>query len=216
MSTYEQIEIANKQMRKTKIKSKLGDKEYAEVSERIKAFRMVYPNGTITTEIISLVDGIVTMKSTILNEEGKVIATGYAEEDKKSSYINNTSYIENCETSAVGRALGMCGLGVDVAVASKDEIDLAKIRQQEELAKKNKTKDQSAGEQPRLATEDDITRIWSIADKAAIKRNAILKSVFNSYRKGSLEDLTHDQAAEVMIKLSTTAQKKQQEITNMI
>lgn len=118
MITFEQIEKANQSIKTTPIKGK----DYAEVTQRIKAFRMCYPNGSITTDIIALENGIVTIKATVTNEEGAIIATGYAQEKESSSYINKTSYIENCETSAVGRALGFCGFGIDVSVASYEEV----------------------------------------------------------------------------------------------
>lgn len=121
MITFEEIKKANESIKTTDIKGK----EYAEVNQRIKAFRIVYPNGSITTSIISLVDGIVTMQATIKNEEGVVIATGYAQEKENSTYINKTSYIENAETSAVGRALGMCGFGIDTSIASYEEVQNA-------------------------------------------------------------------------------------------
>jgi hypothetical protein len=118
MVTFEQIKKANESIKTTDIKGK----DYAEVNQRIKAFRMVYPNGSITTDIIALENGIVTIKAMIANEEGAIIATGYAQEKESSSYINKTSYIENCETSAVGRALGFCGFGIDTSVASYEEV----------------------------------------------------------------------------------------------
>ena len=129
MVTFEQIKKANESIKTTDIKGK----EYAEVNQRIKAFRMVYPNGSITTDIVSLENGIVTIKATVANEEGAVIATGYAQEKEMSSYINKTSYIENCETSAVGRALGFCGFGIDVSVASYEEVANAIANQREPL-----------------------------------------------------------------------------------
>ena len=118
MATFEQIKKANESIKPTDIKGK----DYAEVAQRIKAFRMVYPNGGITTNIVSLENGIVTIKATVANEEGAIIATGYAQEKESSNYINKTSYIENCETSAVGRALGFCGFGIDVSISSADEV----------------------------------------------------------------------------------------------
>lgn len=118
MVTFEQIKKANESIKTTDIKGK----DYAEVNQRIKAFRMVYPNGAITTDIISLENGIVTIKATVHNDEGLPLATGYAQEKESSSYINKTSYIENCETSAVGRALGFCGFGIDTSVASYEEV----------------------------------------------------------------------------------------------
>ncbi len=118
MIKFEDIQNANNTIKTTPIKGK----NYAEVNQRIKAFRMCYPNGSITTEIISLENGVVTMKSTVQDEEGKILGTGLAFEKESSSFINKTSFIENCETSAVGRALGMCGFGVDVSIASYEEM----------------------------------------------------------------------------------------------
>ena len=121
MITFEQIKNANEQIKTTDVKGKA----YAEVNQRIKAFRMCYPNGSISTEILALADGVVTMRATVCNEEGQVLGTGTAQEKETSSFINKTSYIENCETSAVGRALGMCGFGIDTSVASAEEVQNA-------------------------------------------------------------------------------------------
>lgn len=127
MINYQQIKEANDSIRTVAIERKTKDgktakKDYAEVNQRIKAFRMVYPNGSITTDIVSLKDGIVIMQAKVANEEGAIIGTGYAYEKEDSSFINKTSYIENCETSAVGRALGMCGFGIDTSVSSYEEV----------------------------------------------------------------------------------------------
>ena len=66
-----------------------------------------------------------------LNINGKVVAVGHASEDKNSSYINKTSYIENCETSAIGRCLGIYGIGVCGSIASADEVINAINQQQQ-------------------------------------------------------------------------------------
>jgi hypothetical protein len=116
--TFEQIQKANETIRTTDIKGK----DYAEVNQRIKAFRMVFPNGQIITEILKLENGIVTMKASVFDDEGNVLGTGHAQEKESSSFINKTSFIENCETSAVGRALGLCGFGIDTSVASYEEV----------------------------------------------------------------------------------------------
>lgn len=134
--TYKQIKEANDNTKTTDIKGK----EYTEVNQRIKAYRMVYPNGSITTEILRLEDGVVLMKATILNEEGVVIGTGLAQEKEDSTFINKTSYIENCETSAVGRALGMCGFGIDTSVASAEEVKTAMANQEPKQDTKKATK----------------------------------------------------------------------------
>ena len=115
--TYEDITRVNGTLTSMDIKGK----DYVLVNERIKAFRMLYPEGTIETQILDCTDGIVTMKA-VVSVDGKVLGTGHAQEKESSSYINKTSYIENCETSAVGRALGMLGIGIDTAVASYEEV----------------------------------------------------------------------------------------------
>ena len=124
MATYEDIRKANASIRTTDIKGKM----YAEVNERIKAFRMVHPNGYITTQIISLDGGVCVIKAEVGDEE-KVLGTGTAYEKEGSTFINKTSYIENCETSAVGRALGMAGFGIDTSVASAEEVQNAIAQQ---------------------------------------------------------------------------------------
>ena len=121
MFTAEDLKKANENIKALPIKGK----DYVQVQERIKAFRMLCPDGTITTEILLLENGVVTMKSTIYDGEGHLLAVGHAQEKESSSFINKTSFIENCETSAVGRALGMCGIGVDTSVASAEEVQNA-------------------------------------------------------------------------------------------
>jgi uncharacterized protein (DUF3820 family) len=130
MKKYLEIAIANESRGTIGIerKDRIGNivvKEYAEVNQRIKAFRMVYPTGSIETEMLSNENGVCIFKATIKDENRLIIGTGTACEKENSSFINQTSYIENCETSAVGRALGMCGFGIDVSVASAEEVQNA-------------------------------------------------------------------------------------------
>ena len=124
--TFKDIDNANKALATTDIKGK----PYIEVNQRIKAFRMVYPTGNIKTEMVSNENGICIFKAEVL-ALGCVLGTGHAYEKENSSFINKTSYIENCETSAVGRALGMAGFGIDTSIASFEEVANA-IQQQEE------------------------------------------------------------------------------------
>lgn len=116
--TWAQIEEANKQTKSVDIKGKA----YTEVNQRIKAFRMLHPNGRIETNIEKLDDKICLFKASIYDKDGHLLGTGTAYEVQGSTFINKTSYIENAETSAVGRALGMCGFGIDASLASADEV----------------------------------------------------------------------------------------------
>ena len=99
-------------------------KPYIEVNERIKAFRSDerFKNYSLESDIVQLENGVCTIKAIIKDENGRIIATGYAQEKENSSFINKTSYIENCETSAWGRALGNLGIGIDTSIASAEEV----------------------------------------------------------------------------------------------
>ena len=123
---YLDLAIANEQIKTTDIKGK----EYAEVNQRIKAFRMVYPQGSIRTEMLSNENGVCVFRATVWDETNTLLATGHAYEKEDSTFINKTSFIENCETSAIGRALGMAGFGIDVSVASAEEVQNAIANQE--------------------------------------------------------------------------------------
>ena len=99
-------------------------KAYVEVNERVKYFRSAdeYKGWSLETELLSNDNGMCIFKAIVKNEDGVVKATGHAYENEGSTFINKTSYIENCETSAVGRALGMLGIGIDTSIASSDEV----------------------------------------------------------------------------------------------
>ena len=116
-------------------------KQYVEVKERIKYFRENFKDWSLTSEVIDLTEDRCVIKATISNEKGRVIASGIAYESKGSSYINKTSFIENCETSAWGRALANIGIGLDVAIASADEVLNAKAQDKSKKPKIEKLTD---------------------------------------------------------------------------
>ena len=118
MITYDKITSVNKQLKTTPIKGK----DYVEVNQRVNAFRQLMPNGRIDTNILHLDGGICVIKATVYDDDGNLLASGIAEEKESSSYINKTSYVENCETSAVGRALGFLGIGIDGSICSAEEL----------------------------------------------------------------------------------------------
>lgn len=109
-------------------------KDYIPVNERIKEFWRRYPEGNIITTLISNDNGVCVFKAEIY-ADGEIKATGHAYEKETSSFINKTSYIENCETSAVGRALGILGIGIDTSIASAEEVDNAIYQQETKIDK---------------------------------------------------------------------------------
>ena len=125
--TYEDLKRVNEECKTTPVK----DKPYIEVNERIKAFRKLFPMGTIKSEMISNENGVCVFRAEVI-ADGVVLGVGHAYEKETSSFINKTSYIENCQTSAVGRALGMAGFGIDTAISSADEVQNAIENQKEE------------------------------------------------------------------------------------
>lgn len=106
-------------------KIKIKGKDYVMVNERLKYFREKYKGWSLTSEIVSLDSDSCVIKALICDENGVLKATGFAQEDRTSSMINKTSFVENCETSAWGRALGNLGIGIDESVASAEEVDMA-------------------------------------------------------------------------------------------
>ena len=119
--------MSRHQFKTTNIKGK----EYVEVNQRIKYFRESgnYEGWSLSTEVTHLDENSCVIKATIANKEGYIVATGFAQEDKSSSYINKTSYVENCETSAWGRALANLGIGIDTSIASSNEVSMAISKQ---------------------------------------------------------------------------------------
>ena len=108
---------------------KIHNKDYWTVAERIAEFRQNHPDYSIKTELVNDHGETVIMKATISDKEG-IFSTGYAEETRGSSQINQTSALENCETSAVGRALAFFGLA-GTEIASADEVANAIAQQTE-------------------------------------------------------------------------------------
>ena len=107
-------------------------KQYVTVNERVQEFHESYPNGAIHCHIEEgTPEGVIRMSAMVCPdvENTERHFSGHAEETIGSSQINRTSALENCETSAIGRALGFLGLGVVNSIATADEVSNA-IHQQ--------------------------------------------------------------------------------------
>ena len=182
--TYEMIQKANDLVTQVDIKGKA----YTEVNQRIKAFRMIYPTGSITTELVSLENGVCVMKATVayVGDDGEmtILGEGTAYEKENSTFINKTSYIENCETSAVGRALGMAGFGIDTSVASYEEVATAIANQNSKSDKNNDTP----------ATEEQIRKL-----KGQMKTdNVSADFILNAYKIKDFKSFTSEMYENVM------------------
>lgn len=103
-------------------------KDYVLVKDRIIYFNETYPDGSIKTSLISSPDAdVVVIKAEVVPSVSSPDRsfTGYSQARWGDGYINASSALENAETSAVGRALAMMGIGVIDSVASGDEINKA-------------------------------------------------------------------------------------------
>ena len=151
-------------------------KQYVEVNERIKFFRQEeqYKHWSLITEFPVLDSEQCVCKASIADTEHRIIATGHAHEVQGSSNINKTSYVENCETSAIGRALAMLGIGIDTSIASANEVSDAIAKQ-----------------------EGDSAPVENIMDKAVayIKSQTDKKKAFNSIMAKYESELTEKQIA---------------------
>lgn len=129
MISYDGIKSVNERVNRIEVRK---GKFYADVAGRVQAFRELCPNGSISTEVVRLDGDMCVIKATVCDEEGRVLGTGHAYERESSTQINRTSFIENCETSAVGRALGMIGIGSESSMATAEEMVNA-LNQQKEI-----------------------------------------------------------------------------------
>ena len=151
---------------------KFKGKEYTEVKDRLDAFLSEYPEATIEPRLVS-VNNVTDTPSGERCNEYLVQATvypmkedkpdwyyvGHAAERDNTGFVNKTSALENCETSAVGRALAFAGFGGGYSIASKEEVDNAKaaqtkshvkIKQLEELDKLSKDAEPFIGKEQLL------------------------------------------------------------------
>lgn len=171
-------------MEKTRINTiNIKGKEYATVDSRVQFFRENYTNWSIETEfpILDLVQGFCVCHVVVKDETGTVRADGYAHEwqSKPGSLVNKTSYVENAQTSAVGRALGFLGIGINgMGIASAEEVQLAIAHDEnKDYQITTQTIDDVVGDtipEKHLSdkAKNDIFAATSVAD---------LKSIYNAY-----------------------------------
>tara|TARA_Y100000385_G_scaffold163034_1_gene168981 strand:+ start:1235 stop:1810 length:576 start_codon:yes stop_codon:yes gene_type:complete len=160
-------------------------KQYVEVNERIKFFRQEeqYKNWSLITEFTVLDDAQCVCKASVADPEHRIISVGHAREVQGSSNINKTSYVENCETSAIGRALAMLGIGIDTSIASANEVSDAIAKQETasaaEPAKKKKiikkVQEKFDTDPPEDIMDKSVAYIKSQSDKKKAFQNIMTK-----------------------------------------
>ena len=162
---------------------KIHGKEYTPVNERVKIFRDKYSDWAIETNILLQDEQTITVQTAIKDETGRVRSTGLAYETITPRGVNSTSHVENAETSAVGRALGFLGIGVDDAIASADEVQNAV----------NKPPKQKSEENPNSKLLSNIASILpDIAKRLSVALNIIEEpAMFTQHAHTWLSDYLH-------------------------
>lgn len=116
-------------------------KKYHTVAERVNIFRKHFTDWSIDTAILNndlaeAMQSVVVMKAVIRTPTGRTVASGLASEVVGSSSVNKTSALENCETSAIGRALAFFGFA-GTEISSAHEVEIAKEQQSDERIARN-------------------------------------------------------------------------------
>ena len=180
-------------------------KEYVEVNERIKAFRSKndYIGYKLKSEWLEINEKMAICKAIILNKENEIVAEGTAMEKCDSSFINKTSHIENCETSAWGRALGNLGIGIDTSICTAEELTNA-VNNQNKKQPENKIEKIPEKKEEiksttsiKLISEAQLRLINKLISDTGTDREAV-KSY---YKIDSLKDLTSTNANKLIKKL---------------
>lgn len=176
-------------------------KDYATVAYRLQCFRELHPNGHIFTTLESDDGTTIVMKCLIYFSEHEMpIATGWAEEVRGSSNINKTSALENCETSAVGRALGFAGFGSAESIASADEVEVAIARQKKECATARQTLKVMEKKKLTATQQKALEAYIDSCDDGDIK----LQKVLTYYKIDNLSEMTRVDAESALTKLEIT------------
>jgi hypothetical protein len=123
---------------------KIKGKDYVQVNERIIFFRNAkqFEGWSYDTNVIHHDEQECIVKCIVYDANQKLMSAGHAHEFRNSSNINKTSFLENCETSAIGRALGGLAIGIDDAMASADEVQNAMLNQTKPTGRNTLTKEQ--------------------------------------------------------------------------
>ncbi|WP_290772502.1 hypothetical protein [Anaerofustis sp.] len=155
MLSYKEIKEACEDLKTIPLSSKKKDKEtgkwvevithYPPVNEKLKVFLNLFKDCHIETSIVQ--DKEIKkgedifykciIKATVYDCNDKILATGLATETSSSTGVNSKSYLENCETSAVGRALSFLGIGIEQAIASAE--DMSRVESKKETSSNSDT-----------------------------------------------------------------------------
>ena len=199
-----------------------GGKKYLEVKHRVTLFRKYYGmEYGIVTILLEANDKFVRMQARIVNAEGKVIGSGTAEEHRNEGYVNRTSAVENCESSAVGRALASLGLhGSEYASSNEMEAVVRKTKNLTQQEKEEPAPDPAPVKEENPAEFSPLHNpvAWAEIQKIKIediKRSGDLQQWKENYNDLIIE-LKKTEEGRRAVEIVKTAFKKQELVFNTI
>ena len=148
--------------------------DYETVEERLIKFWKDHPDGQIHTEVVEATASRFIVKALIYRTEADVRpwTTGLAEETVQGRGVNATSALENCETSAIGRALANAGYATKGKRASREEMGkVAKLAVVKANIEEVKVKMADTSQQyVPVAKADDPWTTWEAAPVATAEQ----------------------------------------------
>ena len=158
---------------------------YIPVHERLARFFKDHPDGRVNTSILEhdRENGFVLVEAQIFREQidSKPASCGHAFEERSVGYVNKTSYVENAETSAVGRALALLGYEIDRGIASREEME--KVERYEKAAEQTVVPSEKNGYVAAglsdLASHKQVGMIKALAKNAGIDADAECSDLLN-------------------------------------
>jgi len=149
-------------------------KPYVQVNQRVLELRKNYGDKDEMFGIITRVvewykeKNEIIIQAEITDKTGRVVGSGIAHEEKTQTGVNSTSYVENCETSAIGRALAAFGLGIEDAYASADEVQQAIKKQTKKKEKVSEDRNENLVEM--MDTQEASVDPYFIQYKASLAK----------------------------------------------
>lgn len=174
--------------------------DYVPVSERLEKFRADHPEWSLIVTLSFDGDAILG-RAEVADEAGRVIAVGHAEEVRDRGFVNKTSAVENCETSAWGRALANLGYEVKRGVASREEIEKvsrARVRPQQKTSGKEASQDNEPGPGDTGAVLKPWQAIAAVAKRFGLTDETRRQVMVAVAGKEHSKDLSTEEVVEVM------------------
>jgi len=149
-------------------------KPYVQVNQRVLELRHKYGDKDnmfgIKTKVVKWNEekNEIIIQAWITDKTGRIVGSGIAHEEKTQTGVNSTSYVENCETSAIGRALAAFGLGIEDAYASADEVQQAIKKQTKKKEKVSEDRNENLVEM--MDTQEASVDPYFIQYKASLAK----------------------------------------------